>query len=359
MNLPRRGIFLLSEAGPAGMPTQLPKGPDTRKPVPVEEPSFRCFLCDEPLTRADGASNQDTDEHVFPQWLQCYFAIGSHPISLRDPEGLTYDEFRIPACARRNNAYLSQFENRIKSALEGGFDTFGKLRKSDIFLWCGKIYYGIVHRAVEPRDLRKRPLTPLLDHDYLEHFSFAKLLLQGFRKRVTIVGPLFPFSILLFRLRCGRDRGYYFNVRYTTQFVGMGLQLGSVGIIMVGDDYGETERFFARSFGDLAEETLHPQQFWEIVGRALYYSFTHPVATSSSMIESPQDMTLWLMPRHEPGLPYDPHAEAYWIRQFTAAPEGESYLDRKCEHTLTVLTGPDEKFNEIEFIDESPPEGTA
>lgn len=329
--------------------------------MPVQQPfSFQCFLCDEPLIRADGASNQDTDEHVFPQWLQNYFDIKSHPISLRDPEGITFDEFRIPACARCNNAYLSQFENRIKNALLGGFDTFSKLRKSDIFLWCAKIYYGMILKDVKPSDLRtKKPFEPKLDIEYLERLRFAKVLLQGFRKRVTIAGPLFPFSMLLFRLRCGRDPGSYFNVRCATQFVGMGLQLGSVGIIMVADDYGETERTFARGFGDLAQETLHPHQFWEIAGRALYRSFAHPVATSSSAIDFPQDMTLWLMPRREPGLPYDPREEAYWIRQFTAAPEGESFLDPKGERTLTLLRGPDGKFAEIEFIDESPPDATA
>jgi hypothetical protein len=69
-------------------------------------------------------------------------------------------------------------------------------------------------------------------------------------------------------------------------------------------------------------------------------------------------MTLWLMPRRDSGLPYDPREEDYWIRKFTAAPEGESFLDSKGE-TLTLLFGPDGNFAEIEFVDESQPEASA
>lgn len=315
---------------------------------------FNCFLCDEPLSQTRGTSNQDTHEHVFPQWLQEYFDIRNHRTVARDPDSRTYDEVRIPACARCNNTYLSQFETRIKKALLGGFDRFAHLRKSDIFLWCGKIYYGLIHDSVLPRDpYTKTPLDPVLSEEFLKDIAFLKLLLLGMRKRVIVLGDLAPYSVLLFRICSGRDPGYYFKVRYAMPFPGIALQLGSIGIIVVGDDYGETELSFSQIYSKgLAGKTLHPVQFWELVGRLFYRSYRLPVNTSYSVAIGSQDVTLWLAPQPGEVRDFRPDEEAYWIGEFTGEPREVFWgADQKAR---TLLIKPDGTFNELEFHDESP-----
>ena len=355
VNLPRRGIFLAADLNASEIPWQRPREADRRPPALVgEDFLFNCFLCDEPLSEIRNTSNEDTHEHVFPQWLQDYFDIRNHRTVAQDPDSRTYDEFKIPACARCNNTYLSQFETRMKNALLGGFDRFKQLRKSDIFLWCGKIYYGLIHGDVLPRDPYTRtPLDPVLPEDLLKDIEFLKLLLQGIRKRVIILeSPYEPYSVLLFRLCSGRDPGYYFRVRQATPLPGIGLQLGSIGIIVIGDDYGESELWFSEIFGNnLAGKTLHPVQFWELVGRVLYRSYKCPVATSYSLVSGPQDMTLWLAPRPDEVLEFKPEEEASWISEFTKEP-GEVFLgpDKKAR---TLLIKPDGTFNDLEFHDES------
>jgi hypothetical protein len=354
ISLPRRGIFLAKEARGAEICFRRPEQADKRPAAEVEA-SFRfdCFLCEAPLSQVAGASNQDTHEHVFPQWLQEYFDIRHHRTVHAEANSRTYDEFKIPACATCNNTYLSQFETRIKNALLGGFDRFVMLRKSDIFLWCGKIYYGAVHADVLPRDPRTRePLKPVLSKEALEDIAFLKLLLQGFRKRVMIMEPdSFPFSVIFLRLHSGRDKGFYFKVKTAVNFPGIALQLGLVGIIVVCDDYGETELEFERTYKKpLSGKILHPIQFWELAGRLFYKSSRCPLATRSFSADGPENLPLWLAPR--PERPFEPRGEdeAYWISKLTGEPM-ECFWNTRTGKGMTSLMKPDGNFNELEFVD--------
>ena len=362
VNLPRHGIFLAREAKLAEIPWMHPKTPDTRPEGPIDDTFFfKCFLCDTPLSNVRDTSNEDTHEHVFAQWMQDYFGIADVPTSASDPNSITYDDLRIPACARCNNAYLSAFEDRIGKALKSGFDDLAKLRKCDVFLWCAKIYYALVHNMVVPRDwATRKPLEPQLPKEFLSDLVFLRVLLQGFRRRVLILGSVVaPYSVLLFRLHSGHDPGYFFRVMPTTRFPGIALQLGSIGIVVVCDDYGECElaydAVFARS---LAQKTLVPIQFWELAGRLLYRASTVPVATSWSVVLGEADMTLWLTAQPEQYSPMDPAEEASWISQFTKEPP-EQFWNAERQTGVSYLIKPDWTFNELEFFDTSPPRGSA
>jgi hypothetical protein len=174
VNLPRYGIFLPGEAHSSEIHWQTPKDVDPRPLGEVDQDfRFRCFLCNVPLSNVRDTSNKDTDEHVFAQWIQRYFDLTNQPISASDPNSITYDQLRIPACATCNNTHMSRLEDRIKKSLEGGFEKFSKLRECDIFLWCAKIYYGVIHNMALPRHWSsKTPLEPILDEKLLRDQDF-------------------------------------------------------------------------------------------------------------------------------------------------------------------------------------------
>lgn len=190
VNLPRCGIFQAVETGLKEIPwSTQPPHPELDAEELAQRVAFNCFLCGRRLTKKRGSKQQDTGEDVFPKWMQADFDLAELKVPLNDGSQRKYSEILIPSCARCNNEFLSRFEERIARALRGGFERFSHLRKADIFLWCAKIYYGIVHLEVNPRDVRtKEALQPISSPSLLEDVRFLLRLLQGFRKRVMLFG---------------------------------------------------------------------------------------------------------------------------------------------------------------------------
>jgi hypothetical protein len=105
--------------------------------------------------------------------------------------------------------------------------------------------------------------------------------LQGFRKRVIVSGPQEIFSLLSFPLHAGRDPARYFRPALQLRFPCIALQLGSVGLMCMLDDFGTTENAYKEFFEPaLRGKMLHPIQFWELVGRLSYLSWIMPFQCS-------------------------------------------------------------------------------
>jgi hypothetical protein len=355
LNLPRVGIFQANEVRVGAVPWRSgthPLEPDAEELA--HRIAFHCFLCGVQLTSKRGAKSQDTGEDVFPKWMQRHFRLSDKLIRLEDGSWRSYSEVLVPCCARCNNEYLSRFEDRIVRAFRVGFERFAQLRKADIFLWCAKIYYGLVHLEVCPRNpTTKVPLKPTLPQETLEDLNFLLRLLQGFRKRVVIFGVEHaPFSLLLFPLRAGRDPLHYFKVKQVTIFPGIALQLGPVGIISVFDDFGETEEFYGQKFlPALGGKALHPDQFWELAGRLLYRAYLVPLETSMSLVEGKDDMMLNLLPRPVKGAEPDPWEAAEWIARIADTKPGFYWSSTTKAPNRTLLLRPDGSFNELVFED--------
>jgi hypothetical protein len=357
VNLPRCGLFQASEVKAASIPWQEHSKDDMIPRVDSNTAFvFRCFLCEAPLTGTGGKRTKDTREDVFPQWLQRQFGLQNQRCAIADPNSRLYSEILIPACAQCNNEYLSKFESRLAKALTAGIEQFVRLRKADVFLWCGKIHYGAIHSDVVPRHpVTREPQQARLPQLLLDDLAFLRLLLQGFRKRVVIFGVTEPpYSVLLFKLYCGRDPGYYFQVRQAMQMPGIALQLGPIGIIVVCDDYGLTNRVYNEHFQSIVgDHFLHPVQFWEMAGRLLYASYRNPVHTSFTLARGPRDMILTLEPRPDTELPFSYEEEARWISLFTGGPT-EEFWDSRRLRRLSLIAKSDGSFNDMPFIDISP-----
>jgi hypothetical protein len=364
LNLPRCGIFQAGEIKTAEIPWQTgATGPHPGSEDKLNLSGSACFLCGVPLAPKHGAKNEDTGEDVFAQWMQRRFDLAHLPVTLSDDSIRMYSEVLIPCCAECNGTYLSRAEDRIKNALtEGGFSRLTKLRKADIFLWCAKIYYALVHLEVKPRHPKtKAPLAPTLPAYRLEDLRFLLRLLQGLRKRVFIFGPAEPpFSVLLFRLHTGRDRGAYFHIRLCTVIPAIALELGGVGIICTFDDFSQIEAWYKQEYTQaLSSKTLHPDQFWELAGRAFYHSYVTPLAISMACVEGAKDVHLDLLVRPDRGPKFNPEEEAQWIQQVTKAPKG-FFWNAQTGEQRTVLKTLENKFHEIPFADisgEEKPEG--
>lgn len=87
-----------------------------------------CFICGE---------EADTEEHLFPKWLQNKYNLWNQKINLPNDTGITYKHLKIPCCAECNNVRLSGIETRIKD------DTADDV---DLWQWGAKIHYGLLKK---------------------------------------------------------------------------------------------------------------------------------------------------------------------------------------------------------------------
>jgi hypothetical protein len=266
IRLPSRGIFLMADVKDSvewqpAIPANL---------VLAKRIAFNCFLCDVELTTGVAAENRATDEDVFPEWLQRRFDLSDKYVPLKNGNRCKYSELLIPACQKCNNEYMSRIEERVARALDGDFKRFLQLRKEDLYIWCAKIYYGLIYHETKLCDWRTADasFSPSLPNAILRELSFLLDLLQGFRKRVLVSGPRKLFSLLSFPLHADGDPADTFHPAIQVQFPCIALRLGSVGVLCVLDDFGTTENAYAQIFEPaLRGKTLDPIQFWELVGR--------------------------------------------------------------------------------------------
>ncbi|MDP2174471.1 MAG: hypothetical protein Q8K70_01030 [Bacteroidota bacterium] len=236
----------------------------------IEEHTYtidKCFLCGCELT-----NDNKTEEHVIPKWLQNQFNLWNQKITLLNGTLLQYRYLTIPCCFECNNLHLKPFEDKIKSAFEGGYDTFNKLDRETLFLWLGKIYFGIIHRELFLSADRAKPdYGTITNPEYLKSFYSHFMFLQGIRGKHSF-RDFFPASVYLFKTQkpLKIEEQWDFVDSQNTLFIA--IRMGEIGIISSLQDCGATQKL-----EDLIQHhrdiDLHPLQFREMIAKILYKRF--------------------------------------------------------------------------------------
>ena len=102
-----------------------------------------CFLCGEKLT-----DQNRSNEHVFPKWLQNEFSLWDEKIVLLNGTDIPYRDLTIPCCAPCNSGPLSEIESKMKHAYSEGHESLINLDERDLFLWLGKIFFGLIYKEL-------------------------------------------------------------------------------------------------------------------------------------------------------------------------------------------------------------------
>lgn len=149
-----------------------------------------CFLCgtrDLPITQ----------EHVFPRWLQARHDLWNQTLGLLNDTQIPYRSLLIPCCSVCNREDLSRLENRISSAVSKGYRECLRLDPHDIYLWAGKLYFGVLRKEITLAQERAKPDSErILEPESLEHFSNLHMFLQGIRNKHEFSGNV-PYSVLI------------------------------------------------------------------------------------------------------------------------------------------------------------------
>lgn len=226
-----------------------------------------CFLCGRRL----GSRNR-SDEHVIPKWVQDKFQLRNQELNLLNGTSIPYRQLTIPCCKTCNNVHLSRVEKSVRDAVIAGPERVMQLDQETLFLWLGKIFYGLLFKehflkADRTRGNSRRIVPKSLINRYSLHHNF----LQAARLPFTFHDNV-PASILVVPLQAPKDVRFQFDFRDSYQLLAISIRLGDVGIVGALQDGGAQRKgyfHYLRRYQNIATP-LHPLQFLELTAKFFY-----------------------------------------------------------------------------------------
>lgn len=233
----------------------------------IKENSYtldKCFLCGCNLTHENKSV-----EHVIPKWLQNQFNLWDQTISLLNGTTFPYRSLVIPCCKKCNNGHLKSIEDKVKAAFDGGYEEFQKLDKETLFLWLGKIYFGLMYRELFLNfNTKNHNEGKITTPEYLKTFDSHFIFLQGIRKLHTFK-DFFPSSIHIFKtLKTPYIEGQW-DLVDNNKFPFIAIRMGEIGIISSLQDCGTIQQF-DNQLNHHKNISLDRTQFREMVAKILY-----------------------------------------------------------------------------------------
>lgn len=241
--------------------SRIPRTPPLQIPLGENE----CFLCGARLSEEN-----ETDEHIFPRWLLHKFDLWNDTVTLLNGKSMPYRRVKIPCCASCNNGVLSELENQVRAAVEGGFDRFKQLPERTIFIWLLKIYFELLHlesrRLLNPAD---PSLGSTIPKDELERNQAFYTLLRSLLVDTKMATPL--FSIFLVRTKFSpRNTHLNFDFRDNTLTNTFAIRMNDIGVIAALQDHSSVGQTLEPTFKKFRTRALHPQQFLELAAVVFY-----------------------------------------------------------------------------------------
>lgn len=225
-----------------------------------------CFLCGKHIPVWAG---ERTREHVFPKWVLHELALWDSSVTQINGRPLRYRQLTVPCCATCNGRDLSGVESRVRVAFAAGADAFAGLDRRDLFLWLGKIYYGLVYReSLQPLSVREPDGARLVPTEHLESVRFHHFLMQAaagvVRWDPSSPGPA---SFHFFECLDSDVPALRFDYMDDLFLPIIGLRMGRIGVVAVLQDWGRSEGVRQPHIDAARGFALHPTQFREVYAR--------------------------------------------------------------------------------------------
>lgn len=227
----------------------------------------QCFLCGKFLFE------NRTVEHIIPKWLLRQFDLFDQRMNLINGTSIPYRNLTIPCCDECNNVYLSRIEAVMEAAVKEGPDSVKKISPMTLYVWMGKIFYGLVFKDLDLLTDRKDPgAGSLQDAESIESFGTLHAFLQSARTEIRFDG-FFPGSIFVFEI----DPVENFPIfDFSDNPIGMTIcfRLGNIGLISClkddGKIFAQQEKLYKATQG----KKLQPIQFDEFCAMIFYRAFS-------------------------------------------------------------------------------------
>lgn len=225
-----------------------------------------CFLTGKQLV------SSEEEIHVFPEWILDRYSLREKTFTMLGDGNITkYKDIKVPCSFEVIENALKPLEKEIEAAFSAGYEEVIKLPKQKLFLWMGKLVYGILYN-----DLRIA-----MNHQRMQgdKFSISRFLENRFRNLhlmlQSMVVPMEfrgqePWSIEVVRVKYSKD---VFNYKDETNNLNFSLGMHDFGVVACLQDNGANGLFHKDLVQTIGDKVLHPVQFEELCGRFIYSNY--------------------------------------------------------------------------------------
>lgn len=235
---------------------------------PDERPQFGrefCFLCGAMLTE-----ERDSDEHVVPKWIQERYELWDQKLTLLNRTTIPYRQLKIPCCSICNSEHLGKIEADVQKACDAGREAVLALPPVTVFLWAGKILYGLLYREhLLSWNRQVEEEGAIVPVELLERFRLHHQFLQAARIPFDFQ-PGVPASIFVYKTLEPTNRKMGFDYWDSPEGIVLSIRVGKVGIIVCLQDGGAVKSTFPDHYREFEKISLHWTQFAEVTARVFY-----------------------------------------------------------------------------------------
>lgn len=229
--------------------------------------SNTCFLTGMDL------SSDNEQVCIFPDWILDRFSLRDKKFKMMDQvTSIRYEDLRLPCSPEVRNA-LTILDEEIKNAFTVGYEEVVKIPEERLFLWMGKIVYGVLYSdlCLEISRSTKRANGKIFKISELLKTKFAKfhLMLQSLMVPMEFKGAK-PWSIRIVKLKYSMDT---FNYKDEPVNLNFSLGMNGFGIVACLQDNGIIGMNQQDILDKISDKILHPIQFEELCARFLYANY--------------------------------------------------------------------------------------
>lgn len=221
----------------------------------------RCFLSGVPVSPDDTIP-------VFADWLQTRYTLAGRPMQLLDQRTVELPELTLPASPAVRPRVLA-LEETVAAAAAQGPAALRALGEETLFLWLGKMFYGIfVTELINEQEPLIKPKYPLAENAaLLRRFRTFFQLLQGLRVP-TEYADFVPGSVFVLEADAGFEQPE-FEYDDDLNTLVFSIKLGQSVVVACLVDTGLIGQAMSRVYAD-AQRPLHPAQVAEFKTRVYY-----------------------------------------------------------------------------------------
>lgn len=286
---------------------------------------------------------------MIPRWAQARYGLWDQRLTLLNRTTIPYRYLTVPCCEDCNTRRLQPIETAMSDAISGGADAVRRLGNKVLFLWLGKIFYGLLYKELFLlEDRTKRNSSGIVAAKALRRYETHLFFLQQIRGRIETV-DFTPGSIFVFKAQKPAPRELQWDFCDNFDTLCICIRMGDVAVAAALAD-GEAQRI-QNVFDDVLDLPLHPLQFREVCAVICYMATLATRTPKYITIEGNPHKTIqlplggfWLKPLFEG---WDNDIYAHYLAQYTGLSLKE--IRPSSDKIITFLYGPDSKPRYIAY----------
>ena len=232
------------------------------------DPRAQCFLCARDLNTRDA-----TSEHVIPVWAQNRYELWDQRLTLLNGTTIPYRALTVPCCGECNRYRLKPIEDALAATVELGREAVLQLGFKVLFLWLGKLFYGILYKELMLLADRADPAVgPIITDEFIARYRMHRLFLQQARGLVELK-EFHPGSVFVFNAQALPKKAMEWDLVDNVDTLFIGVRVGRTALLAAMAD-GGAQQLEEEIYRDLFTLRLHPLQFRELCAQISCRSMT-------------------------------------------------------------------------------------